>query len=116
MNQLVILFDRATGPQDQLVCTLEEALTESGYGAYVDRHLRISVDWARSVDEKIRSADSVLAVISDASLRSEMLRYELEVVADARLKNPQLRFICVPIPPGNPEDDLPLAGAHYTGA
>ena len=75
MNQIVILFDRTPGPQDQVVRILEEVLTEAGYGIYVDRHLRISVDWARSVDEKIRSADAVLAVISGASLRSEMLQY-----------------------------------------
>ena len=116
MNQIVILFDRTPGPQDQVVRILEEVLTEAGYGIYVDRHLRISVDWARSVDEKIRSADAVLAVISGASLRSEMLQYELEVVADARLKKPNLRFACIPIGPGNIDADVPLAGAHYTSA
>ena len=114
MSELVILFDRSSNSHDHLVRTLEDTLNEFGLSTHVDRHLRISVDWARSVDEKIRSASAVIAVISPASLQSEMLRYELEVLADARLKNPAIRFICVPVAPNGLKDETYTAGSVKT--
>src|ERR1700739_1296973 len=97
MKKIVILFDRGNQLDESLACTLEGALTEAGHTVFVDRHLRISVDWARSVEEKIRRSDNVIVVYSARSLDSEMLQYELEIVGDVRLSNRSMRFLCVPI-------------------
>ncbi len=71
MKKIVILFERGgrygEHPDERLVNLLEGALTEGGYSVYVDRHLKISVDWARSVDEKIRRADAIVVVLSGSS-------------------------------------------------
>jgi hypothetical protein len=116
MSKVVILFGRGVSVDEQLVDVLAHALMEGGYPVHLDRHLKISVDWARSVDEKIRRAEAVIVVFSSGSLESEMLNYELEVANDAKLRNRSMRLICVPI--GSEAAALggtgPLLGGYQT--
>ena len=116
MNKVVILFERDSKLDERLVESLNRALTEAGYSVYVDRHLKISVDWARSVDERIRRADAVAVVFSATSFGSEMLSYELEVANDAKLRNRSMRLLGVPV--GNGAAALgasgPLLGGYQT--
>src|SRR5471030_1162705 len=97
MKRIVLLFERGAELDEQLVNVLERALTEGKYPVHVDRHLKISVDWARSVDEKILRADAIIVVLSGCAFESEMLNYELEIANDAKLKNRSIRLIFVPI-------------------
>jgi hypothetical protein len=118
MEKVVILFERGASPDLSVVELLDKALTEGGYSVYIDRHLKISVDWARSVDERIRHADSVIAVFSAHSLDSEMLNYELDVVNDSKLKNRKLKLVCVPVGPNAAARGAsgPLLGGYQTCA
>lgn len=80
--QIAIVYKRNAHPDDQLLSMLESALREMGHQVFIDRHLKIGVEWANIIEEKIRGADAVIAILSDSALGSEMLEYELETAFD----------------------------------
>ena len=77
--QVVILYKRNAHPDEQIMRALEEKLTGQGYRVFVDRHLVVGVEWAREIEHKIESADAVVALLSAASVQSEMLAYEVQL-------------------------------------
>ena len=97
MNNVVLVFEHGSHPEALLAEIIGNALTGAGLGVHVDRRVKISVDWARSVDEKIRGADAVLVVLSGRSLGGEMLNYEMEVACDAKLRRREMRIILVAV-------------------
>ncbi len=83
---IVILYKRKAKPDDEVLAMLEQSLGSRGHGLFIDRHLKIGVEWAKAIEEKIRSADAVIAILSDAAVGSEMLEYELETAFDENRK------------------------------
>lgn len=79
---IVILYKRKAQPDDQVLRMLESKFEEMGHKLFIDRHLKIGVEWAKAIEEKIRAADAVIAILSDAAIGSEMLEYELETAFD----------------------------------
>jgi hypothetical protein len=79
---VVLLYKRHAQPDDHLLELLETVLPSYGYPVFVDRHLKIGVEWAKTIEQNIRSADAVVAILSDAAANSEMLEYEIETAAD----------------------------------
>lgn len=77
--QVVLLYRRNVQPDEQIMRVLEEKLAAQGYRVFVDRHLAVGVDWAREIEHKIGSADAVVALLSAASVESEMLSYEVQL-------------------------------------
>jgi len=67
---LVIVYKRKAQPDDQVLAMLESKFEELGHTLFIDRHLKIGVEWAKAIEEKIRSADAVIAILSDASTGS----------------------------------------------
>ncbi|MHB8636711.1 MAG: AAA-like domain-containing protein [Fimbriimonadaceae bacterium] len=84
--KVVILYRRKTQPDDLVLSLIESSLGTLGHELFVDRHLKIGVDWAKAIEEKIRAADVVVAILSDAASGSEMLEYELETAFDENKK------------------------------
>ncbi len=84
--RLVVLYKRNAQPDDQVLALLEQALESDGHDVFIDRHLKIGVEWAKAIEDKIRAADGVIAIVSDSSLGSEMLEYELETAYDEHRK------------------------------
>src|SRR5207253_616325 len=58
---------------------LERELLAAGHSVFIDRHLVIGVEWAKEIEREIRTADAVVPLLSPASMRSEMLGYEVEI-------------------------------------
>ena len=78
-TQVVLLYRRNAQPDQQIMRALEEKLSLQGYRVFVDRHLAVGVDWAREIEKKIATADAVIALLSAASVQSEMLAYEVQL-------------------------------------
>jgi hypothetical protein len=99
-----------------LVEILKNALVEAPYEVHVDLHRRISMDWAMSISEKIRTADVVIVLASDQTAGSEMLDYELEIANDAKLKNGSMKMMLVPLGDESAanRNGMPLLGGHQT--
>jgi nucleotide-binding universal stress UspA family protein len=81
--KLALLYKRNAQPDDHVLATLEEGLKAAGHDVFVDRHLRVGVEWAREIERQVREADAVIPLISGASIHSEMLNMELQTAAEA---------------------------------
>ncbi len=81
-KKIVLLYKRNLQPDEKALLFLEERLRARGHDVYVDRHLKIGVEWANSVELRIREADVVIAIVSPKSLQSEMLEFEAETAHD----------------------------------
>jgi len=85
--EVALLYKRGNEPDEQLVKFLEDQLTESGYRVFIDRHLTMGVDWAREIEDRIKSADAVIPLLSAESIDSEMLGFEIENAHEASQLN-----------------------------
>jgi hypothetical protein len=65
----------------------EAQLTQNGYSVFIDRHLTMGVDWAREIEEQIRSADVVIPLLSSDAIHSEMLGFEIETANETAQMN-----------------------------
>jgi len=50
---------------------------------FVDRHLEVGMRWAEAIDREIREAAVVIPLLSEASIRSEMLAHEVQIAQEA---------------------------------
>ncbi|MGV3617698.1 MAG: AAA-like domain-containing protein [Fimbriimonas sp.] len=92
---VVLLYKRHAKPDDHVLDFLEKSLAAAGYQVFVDRHLKIGVEWARAIEGAIREAEAVIPILSDAATGSEMLEYELETAADGFRKTGRPRILPV---------------------
>jgi len=83
---VALLYKPDLQPDEKVLHTLEEQLLAAGHEVFVDNQQKIDARWAQSIEERIRSADAVIAIVSPRSLRSEMLEFEIETAEDQRLK------------------------------
>ena len=81
-KNVVLLYKPDSQPDEKVLHTLEARLRSLGHNVFVDNQAKISAPWAKSVEEPIRSADAVIAIVSPLSLRSEMFEYEIETAHD----------------------------------
>lgn len=85
--KLCLLYKRNIQPDEQLLKVLEESLSRDGHNVFIDRHLSIGVEWAKEIEQQIKSSDAVIALISQASVQSEMLAYELQIASEVANQN-----------------------------
>jgi hypothetical protein len=62
---------------------LERGFRDAGYEVFVDRHMKVGVEWAHEIERNIRMADAVVPILSEASILSEMVSYEVEIARSA---------------------------------
>jgi hypothetical protein len=82
-RRVVLLYRRNAQPDEQVLRLLEAELVSRGYEVFIDRHLSIGVEWAREIEQQLRGADGVIALLSESSVTSEMLAYEIQTAHDA---------------------------------
>ena len=81
--RVVLLYKRNAQPDEQLMKRLEAHLQSIGCGIFVDRNLIVGVEWAKEIENQIRSAHAVIPLLSAQSIHSEMLAYELQLAREA---------------------------------
>jgi serine/threonine protein kinase len=123
IHEVVLLYKRNSSPDEQLLGVLENRLRSLGYHVFVDRHLRVGMEWAREIEQKIAKADAVIVLLSAASITSEMLAYEIEIAHEAsERRNGKPRLLPVRL---NFDGSLPdpmarildqIQQAHWRGA
>jgi len=80
---VAILYKRGAHPDEEVLFLLERELKTAGYRVFIDRHLTIGVEWAAEIDRQVRGADAVITLLSEVSLQSEMLEYEVQTAYNA---------------------------------
>lgn len=81
--QIMLLYKREAQPDEQVLKLLETHLINNGHKVFIDRHLKVGIEWAKEIEHQIRSADAIIALLSSASITSEMLAYELQTAHEA---------------------------------
>lgn len=106
-SQKVVLLYKRNLPEDEKVLKLlERHLIENGHEVFVDQHLKIGVEWARAIEDKIRAADAVVAIVSPKAMQSEMLEYEMETAHDQFAKTGKPALLPVKIGKEEPLDGV----------
>jgi len=82
-QKISLLYKRSAQPDDQVLALLESRLREAGHNIFVDRHLRIGVEWAREIERQVRESDAVIPLLSPASVQSEMMSMEVQIASEA---------------------------------
>ena len=86
VQRIALLYKRSAKPDDQVLGVLEFGLRQAGYNVFVDRHLRVGVEWAREIERQVRDADAVIPLLSSLSIQSEMMSMELQIAAESALQ------------------------------
>jgi len=81
-STVVLLSRRNAQPEGHVRDLIERRLAESGCQVFVDREQEVGVGWAQEIEAQIRSADAVVAILTDSSSESEMLQFEVETALD----------------------------------
>lgn len=81
--RIALLYKRNVQPDEHVLRLLEEELGRLGHKVFVDRHLSVGVEWAKEIERQVREADAVIPLLSDASVTSEMLAYEVQIAHEA---------------------------------
>lgn len=50
---------------------------------FIDRQTQLDLDWARAIGEQLKAADTVVALVSEQSIHSEIFATELETAHEA---------------------------------
>ena len=83
---------------------------------FVDRHLKIGAEWAREIEFQVRTADIVIPLLSEISVASEMLAYEVQIAHESAQQCGKPRLLPVRVNYSNPLSE-PLASIlnpiHY---
>ena len=76
-TRVALLYKRNAQPDEAILKLLETQLIANGCAVFIDRHLKVGVEWAKEIERQIRSADAVIPLLSAGSIHSEMLAYEV---------------------------------------
>jgi serine/threonine protein kinase/class 3 adenylate cyclase len=83
IRDVALLYKRNAEPDNQVLGLLEQSLREAGCKVFVDRHLTVGMEWAREIERRVSTADAVVVLLSESSVHSEMLAYEIQIAHEA---------------------------------
>jgi len=72
MSRVFISYKRAE-PDTSVAQALDRALTKAGHQVFVDLKMAVGVDWGKRIEEEIGRADAMAVLLSERSVRSEMV-------------------------------------------
>lgn len=77
-KKVFLSYRRNSKMDEEVLKLLEMQLRENNFEVFIDRHLKVGIEWAREIERNIRDADAVIPLLSSDSVKSEMLAYEVE--------------------------------------
>jgi len=81
--RVCLLHKSNAQPDHRLLELLQSELSRRGCEVFLDKHLAAGVEWARQIEDRIRGSQAVIALLSAASVQSEMLACEVEIAHQA---------------------------------
>ncbi|HEX8686084.1 MAG TPA: AAA-like domain-containing protein, partial [Pyrinomonadaceae bacterium] len=92
---VALLYKRNSEPDEHVLRLLEGALASEGVGVFVDRNMKVGVEWAKEIERQVRTAAAVVPLLSAASMSSEMLAYELQIAHESAQREGRPRILPV---------------------
>lgn len=93
--KVFISYKRNVKPDTDLALNLRQQLADAGYTILIDQDLRVGEQWAVSLQQKIESSDFVIVLLSEQSIRSEMVIKEVEHAYEHHLHTGKARLLPV---------------------
>jgi tRNA A-37 threonylcarbamoyl transferase component Bud32 len=94
-SHVALLYKRNAEQDEHVLRLLEGALASNGHSVFVDRNMKVGVEWAKEIEWQVRTADAVVPLLSPASMSSEMLAYELQLAHEAAQRGGKPRILPV---------------------
>lgn len=79
LSMKIFLSYRRTDPDQKLAKFLFETLESDGHSVFWDNRIPVGKNWAEAIDELIREADVFIVIISEDSMRSDMVAEEVKL-------------------------------------
>lgn len=83
MSQVFISY-RHVPPDEQLAEQLCAYLEGQGLRVFVDKQIRVGRDWVEEIDRQLRASDAFVVFLSEDSIRSDMVRQEIQTAHELR--------------------------------
>jgi hypothetical protein len=83
VNQVFLSY-RHVSPDEQLAEGLYAFLQERGLRVFLDKQIRVGLDWVAEIDSQLRASDSFVVLLSEDSIRSDMVRQEVQTAHELR--------------------------------
>lgn len=83
MSQVFLSY-RHVPPDEQLAEGLCAYLEERGLRVFIDKQIRVGLDWVAEIDRQLRASDSFVVFLSEGSVRSDMVRQEVQTAYELR--------------------------------
>jgi hypothetical protein len=87
---------RHVKPDEDLAGFLEKFLKEHGHKVFVDLRMLVGTKWAKEIEKQIKSSDFFIVLLSAESIRSDMVRQEVELAHDLSKERGE-KFAILPI-------------------
>lgn len=86
--RVCLLHKANVQPDDHVLELLQRELFKRGCDVFLEKHFGTGVEWARQIEDRIRGSNAVIALLSAASVQSEMLACEVEIAHQAGQEQP----------------------------
>ncbi len=83
MSQVFLSY-RHVSPDEQFAERLCAHLQERGLRVFLDKQIQIGLDWVAEIDRQLRASDSFVVLLSEESIRSDMVRQEVQTAHELR--------------------------------
>jgi len=70
---------RHVSPDQDLARAIGAALSRSGHRVFLDTKITVGTRWGEEIEREIRAAESFVVLLSEQSVRSDMVRQEVEL-------------------------------------
>jgi serine/threonine protein kinase len=87
-QRVCLLHKGNVQPDNRVLELLQRELSRHGCDVFLEKHLGTGVEWARQIEDRIRSSNAVIVLLSAASVQSEMLACEVEIAHQAGRDQP----------------------------
>ena len=75
--KIFISYKVSAHPDEELLALLQKTLTKRGHKPFIHTMLPLGVEWGKSLQKQIEISDYLLVLLSEASIKSEMILGEI---------------------------------------
>ncbi len=83
MSQIFLSY-RHVLPDEHLAEGLCAFLEARGLRVFLDKQIKVGLDWVAEIDRQLRASDRFVVLLSEASIRSDMVRQEIQTAYELR--------------------------------
>ncbi len=93
---MFISYKRDVQPDAALAQRLYRALTQAGHRVFIDQTMLVGEDWVKRIRQEVEGADSLILLLSEVSVQSQMVAEEVRI-AEARRKETGTQPAILPV-------------------